>query len=131
MSSAIQPFDRPRTFDRKLLITLAIHAALWGIWLLELFRFAPYYENIYQNLGMRLPQLSAFVLSLTRGSIPSALLLAVIFVTLDIAVSYRLRRSASERLWARLMTIAPVAAILLTGVAICLPALKIVEALAR
>lgn len=131
MSSATQPFDQPRNFDRKLLITVAIHATLWAIWLLELFRFAPYYESIYRNLNMRLPQLSEFVLSLTHGFIPSALSLVLIFVALDSAVSYRLRRSIAEKLWSALMMIAPVTAILLTSVAICLPAVKIVEALAR
>lgn len=131
MSSAIQPFDHPRNFDRKLLIPVAIHAALWSIWLWELFRFAPHYESIYRNIGMRLPDLSAFVLSLTHGAIPSALLLVLIFVALDGAVSYRLRQSRAAKLWSGLMTAAAVTAILFTSVAISLPALKIVEGLAK
>ncbi len=131
MSSATQPLDQPRTFDRKFLIPVAIHAALWGIWLLELFQFSPYYESIYRKLNMKLPTLSEFVLSLAHGFIPSALLLVLVFVTLDSAISYRLRRSIAEKLWSGLMTVAPVTVILLTCVAICLPALKVVEALVK
>lgn len=131
MSDATQSLDPRRSFDSKFLLRVALHTLLWGIWILGLFRFGPHYESMYRKINLRLPTMTEFVLSLTHGFIPAALLLVLIFVVIDGAVSYRLRRSLTQTLWSGLMTVAPVAAIVLTCVALCIPALKVLEGLVQ
>ncbi|HTU16771.1 MAG TPA: hypothetical protein VMG10_01810 [Gemmataceae bacterium] len=106
-----------------------MHATLWGLWLLGLFTYAPRYESMYHKVNLKLPTMSELVLSLTHGWIPAALLLVLIFVAVDSAVSYRLRGVLAKELWSGFMTVAPVVVILLTCVAVCLPSVKVVEAL--
>jgi type II secretory pathway component PulF len=131
MSNSIESLSHPRSFSRKPLLIVAAHAFLWGIWLWGLLAFAPRYESMYRKMNLRLPIFSEFVLSLTHGFIPAGLLLVFLIVALDSAVYYRLRRSVTEKLWSGLMTFVPVTAILMTCAAVCLPALKIVEALSK
>ena len=131
MSNSIESLDHPRSFSRMPLLIVAAHAFLWGIWLWGLFAIAPRYESMYRKLGLRLPELSEFVLSLTHGFIPAALFLVLIFVALDSAVYYRIRRAVAEKIWSGLMTFVPVTAILITCMAVCLPALKVVEGLSK
>lgn len=131
MSNAEQSLDQPRPFDTRTLITVVLHTILWSLWLVGLFTFAPYYESMYRKINLKLPEISEQVLSLTHGWIPSALLLVLIFVAIDSAVSYRLRRAIAKQMWSAFMTVVPVVAILVTCVAIFLPAAKLLEALVR
>ncbi|HEY7326845.1 MAG TPA: hypothetical protein VH592_04355 [Gemmataceae bacterium] len=131
MSNSIESLDRTRYFSRKSLVIVAAHGFLWGIWLWGLFAFAPRYESMYRKLNLKLPTMTEFVLSLSHGFIPAALLLVFIFVALDSAVYSRLRRPITEKLWSGVMTLVPVTAILISCAAICLPSLKVVEGLVK
>jgi type II secretory pathway component PulF len=131
MSSSIEFLDHPRSFSRSPVLIVTAHAFLWGIWLLGLFAFAPRYESMYRKFNLLLPKMSEFMFTLTHGPIPAALLLVPIFVALDSVVYYRMRRSVAEKMWSGLMTAVPVMAILMTCFAICAPALKLVEGMAK
>jgi type II secretory pathway component PulF len=130
MSNSTQSLDQPRYVSMKPLLVVAAHSVLWGVWLLVLFSFAPRYENMYRRINLRLPEMSEMVLSLAHGFIPSALLLVLFFVAIDGAVYYRLRQAIAQRVWSGLMTGTAIAVIFMTVVAICLPALKLVEGFA-
>jgi len=110
---------------------VVLHTILWSLWLVGLFTFAPYYESLYRKVNLKLPEMSEVILSLTHGFIPSALLLVLILVAIDGAVSYRLRRAIAKQVWSGFITVAAVVVMLLTCVAILLPSAKALEAFVR
>lgn len=112
----------------RLALVVTARAVLWIAWLLGLLLWVPRVENVFQRLHVRLPSSAAFVVSLTHGLVPAALLVVLFFIALDATVSYRLRPRA---LWSGFMTIAPIAAIILTAVAVSTPMLRVLEALSQ
>ena len=113
----------------RLALVVAARAALWIAWLLGILMWVPRVENVFQRLQVRLPSSTAFVVALTHGLIPAALLVVLFFIALDGTVSYRLRRMPPRTLWSGFMTIAPLAAIILTAIAVNWPMLRVLEAI--
>ncbi len=110
-----------------LALVVTARAVLWFAWLVGLLLGMPRVENIFQRLGLRIPSSTNFVLSLTHGLVPAGLLLILVLIALDGSVSYRLRQNGVRPLWSSLMTIAPIAAIILTAIAVGRPMLLVLE----
>lgn len=111
----------------RLALVVAARAAIWVAWLLGVFMWVPRVENVFQRLNVRLPSGAALVVALTHGLVPLGLLVVLVFIALDGSVSLRLRRRGGRTLWSGLMTIAPIAAIFLTSLAVARPMLLILE----
>lgn len=107
------------------------HALLWAAWLLGLLLWVPRVERVLRNINIKLPSSTAFVVALTHGVVPLGVLLALVFIVLDSTVYYRLRRPSIRALWSRLMTVAPLAAIILTAVAVSYPMLLVLEGITK
>ncbi len=112
---------------RRLVLVVAARAVLWTAWLLGILLWVPRVEVILQRFGLRLPSSTAFVFSLTHGLIPVGLILVLVLIALDGSISYRLRQNPGRALWWAIMTIAPIAAIILTAIAVGRPMLLVLE----
>jgi type II secretory pathway component PulF len=100
-------------------------------WFLGLLLWVPRVESVFQRLNVKLPSSAEFVVAMTHGEVPFALLLSVVFIILDWSVSSRLRRAGVRAMWSSLMTLAPIAAITLTALALSRPMLLVLEALTK
>jgi hypothetical protein len=111
----------PETF-----FVVALHALLWAAWLVGILLWVPRVEQVLRNFNMK-SQSIVVMMALTHGMVPLGLLVVLFFIIADGTVAYRLRRSGVRALWSGLMTLAPVAAILVTVVAVSLPMLRLLE----
>jgi type II secretory pathway component PulF len=100
-------------------------------WFLGLLLWVPRVESVFQRLNVKLPSSAELVIASTHGGVPLALLLAAAFIILDLCVSSRLHRAGAKAMWSSLMTLAPIAAITLTALALSRPMLLVLEALSR
>lgn len=112
-------------------LVVATRAVLWLAWLLGLLLWVPRVERVIQLYNVKMPSSAELVVALTHGLVPFGLIVALAFIILDGSITYRLRRAGTRIAWSGLMTLAPVAAIILTAVALSLPLLMILEALSN
>jgi hypothetical protein len=112
----------PATF-----LVVAMHALLWTAWLVGLLLWVPRVERVLRDFNIKPPLIVELAINLTHGIVPLGLLLVLLFVLVDGTVAYRLRRSGVRALWSGLMTIAPVAAIIVTALALILPMVQLLE----
>lgn len=126
MSSILSMTTSSHQLPRIFLVLMA-RAILWVAWLLGLLMWVPRVENVFQRLNLRPGSSAQFVISLTHGLVPLGLLLVLAFIALDGAVSYRLHRVIARALWSGLMTIAPIAVMILTAIVISRPMLLALE----
>jgi type II secretory pathway component PulF len=110
---------------------VATRAVLWLAWLSALLLWVPRVESVLRNYNVQMPSSAQLVVALTHGLVPFGLVVALGFIVLDGSVTYRLRRAGMRALWSGLMTLAPIAAIIFTAVALSLPMLMILEALGK
>lgn len=114
-----------------LVLVVATRAILWLAWLSALLLWVPRVERVIRLYNVKMPSSAELVVELTHGLVPFGLFVALGFIVLDASITYRLRRAGTRALWSGLMTLAPVAAIILTAVALSLPMIMILEALSK
>lgn len=112
-------------------LVVAAHAFLWFAWLLGLLLWVPRVERLLHKMNLKLPSATELVTVLTHGIVPLGVLLAIVFVLLDMAVYYRIRRPIARTLWSGLMTVMPVVAILFSAMALIQPMVLVLEAISR
>jgi type II secretory pathway component PulF len=109
------------------ILVVALHALFWTAWLAGLLLWVPRVERVFRDFNVKPPLMAELAITLTHGIVPLGLLLVLLFVLADGTVAYRLRRSGARALWSGLMTIAPVAAIIVTALALILPMVQLLE----
>jgi type II secretory pathway component PulF len=114
-----------------LVLVVATRAILWLAWLLGLFLWVPRVESVFRLYNVQMPSAAQLVVALTHGLLPFGVVFVLGFILLDGSVMYRLRRAGTRAIWSSLMTLAPVAAVIFSAVALCLPMLMILEALSK
>jgi hypothetical protein len=115
----------PETF-----FVVALHALLWAAWLVGILLWVPRVDQVLRNFNEK-PRSIALVMALTHGMVPFGLLVVLFFIIVDGTVAYRLRRSGVRALWWGLMTLAPVAVIIVTAVAVSDPMLWLLELISK
>ena len=129
--STVNPMSAPNYRLPTPFVVVTARAVIWIVWLLGILLWAPRVENVFQRLGVRLPTSASFVIALTHGLVPLGLLLVLVFIALDGTITYRLHQVRVRGLWSSFMTIAPLAAIFLTALALSEPMLRVLDALTR
>lgn len=128
ISTAPNPSNR---LPAPTFLVVAARAFLWIAWLLGLLLWVPRVERVFQNMNLKPPSTTELVMVLTHGTVPVGLLLVLVFVLLDGAVYYRLRRPVVRALWSGVMTVLPVIAMLFSAVAVSQPMDRVLEVLSQ
>jgi hypothetical protein len=110
---------------------VAARAFLWIAWFLGLVLCVPRIESVFRCFNCKLPSTAELLVAATHGEVPLALLLTMAFIILDWSVSSRLRRTGTMAIWSSLMTLAPLAAIILSALVLSRPMLRLLEIIAN
>jgi hypothetical protein len=124
--STVPLMTAPLNHLPRLVLVVAARAVLWIAWLSGVLLWAPRVENALRRMNLRANSSAEFVFSLTHH-LPLGLLAVLTVITLDGSGSYLLRRTVAQTLWSALMTIAPIAAIILTVIEVSRPMLRVLE----
>lgn len=119
-------------------VTLVVHAAFWGGPLVLLLFFTPPIEKHFKDFEMRVPEGTEFTLYLSGMARHYWIFIPIVFVPLfllDAAFYHDLShipgRKLLRRLWSCLMIVIPILVMILFGLALYLPWIKLKEDLAR
>jgi type II secretory pathway component PulF len=119
-------------------VFVLLDAVLWLAWLALVLFYVPHMEHTFRDFNMKLPWITESFLALTRWVPVYWYVLGLFFVpclAADAIITFLLFRKPGTRevarLWTVLMLLLPAAVLLISGLALYLPMLKLHEGLSR
>ncbi len=119
-------------------VFVLLDGILWLAWLALVLFYVPHMFGIFRDFNMKLPWITETFLALTRWVQAYWYVLGLFFVpclALDAVITFLLYRQPGTRLGARLwmvlMLLLPLAVLLISGLALYLPMVKLQEGLSR
>jgi hypothetical protein len=107
------------------------HAALW-VPMLAMMLVVPYFQQMYRQSHLALPRVSEWVID---GGLVVFLAIMLLLLVLDVPVLYFLNRGVFTGilsiLWAGFMVVVPLLAMLICGIALWLPMIKLMEGISE